>query len=241
MFGETQPPRGAARLRRRTQMPVFRQFNHGDQRHSGRWSLQWFATVCKSGLTRRRSDGPSRGIQTSRRALAGPQTRWKVAGRWKAALRPSALNGDSGAVGPGAAAKDLPRLPRSATGSGVVRSAATDRAKPSVDIARWLADRAPNGDSADDPKRLQRRHHDRHRRVNEPLQVAEPAQQFERRLPLGRVGRLIYGLGHQHHGREGNERAAVVVARMELMPDLRPILDKRGSPRLGVEDGGCGR
>jgi hypothetical protein len=62
---------------------------------------------------------------------------------------------------------------------------------------------APNGDSADDLKRLQRRHHDRHRRVKEPLQVAEPAQQFERRLPLGRVGRLIYGLGHQRHGREG--------------------------------------
>ena len=77
--------------------------------------------------------------------------------------------------------------------------------------------------------------------MKELLQVTEPTQQFERRLPLGRGGRLIYGLSHQHHGRLGNERAAAVVARTELMPDLRPILEKRGSPRLGVEDGGCGR
>ncbi len=51
VWGKTKPPRGAARLRRRTQMPAFRQFNRAEQRHSVRWSLQWFATVCKSRLT----------------------------------------------------------------------------------------------------------------------------------------------------------------------------------------------
>ena len=34
--------------------------------------------------------------------------------------------------------------------------------------------------------------------MHELLNAPEPAQQFERRLPLGCVGRLIYGLVHQH-------------------------------------------
>ena len=99
MFGETQPPRGAARLRRRTQMPVFRRINLGDQRHSGRWSLQWFASVCKTDLTRRRSDQAAARHSKRQRPLAARQTRWRVAGRWKAVLRTSALKGDFEALG----------------------------------------------------------------------------------------------------------------------------------------------
>ena len=54
----------------------------------------------------------------------------------------------------------------------------------------------------------------------------------QRRLALA-----AYGLGQQHHGREGISG----LPQSSLMPDLRPIFDKRGSPRLGVENAGCGR
>jgi hypothetical protein len=47
----------------------------------------------------------------------------------------------------------------------------------------------------DDLKRFERRRHDQHRLVRELLEIAEPAQQFERRQSLGRVRGLVDGRG----------------------------------------------